>query len=125
MAYIEEREARAIGRRSERETRRWQRGRAERSTRASDFSREGGDAHLAAEGRRRLLAPPLPGAIRPVDVVEARHPGLHAKVLLVVLAQLLRVQLLQAVGILGRSGPGVGLHQAGGAAEVGLELLAL
>ena len=47
----------------------------------------------------------------PVDVVEARDAGLHAKVLAVVDGQLLHGQLLQAVGVLGLGGPRVGLLQ--------------
>ena len=47
-----------------------------------------------------------------VDVVEARDAALDTKVLVIVHAQLLAGQLLQAVGVLGLRGPGVGLHQA-------------
>lgn len=66
----------------------------------------GAGEDLAAEGGGRLLAAALPGAVRPVDVVEARHAALDAEVGGVVLAQLLGGQLLQAVGVLERLGVG-------------------
>lgn len=55
---------------------------------------------LAAEGRGSLLAATLPGAVGAVDVVEAGNATLDAEVLVVVLAQLLSGELLQAIGIL-------------------------
>ena len=57
--------------------------------------------HLSAEGGGSLLAAALPGAVGAVDVVEARDAALHAKVFVVVHAQLLRGQLLQTICILG------------------------
>mmetsp|Transcript_8562 Transcript_8562/g.21288 ORF Transcript_8562/g.21288 Transcript_8562/m.21288 type:complete len:419 (+) Transcript_8562:572-1828(+) len=80
-----------------------------------------GDA-LAAEGGGGLLAAALPGAEGPVDVVEAADAGLHAEVLAVVDGELLRGELLEAVGVLGLCRPGVGLLEA---RVVGLELGAL
>lgn len=50
--------------------------------------------HLSAEGGGSLLAAALPGAVGAVNIVEARDAALHAKVLVIVHAQLLRGQLL-------------------------------
>lgn len=58
------------------------------------------ESHLAAESSRGLLPATLPGAVGAVDVVEASHAALDAEVGVVVLAQLLSDQLLQAIGIL-------------------------
>jgi hypothetical protein len=58
-----------------------------------------------------LLLAAVPGAERPVDVVEADQPGLEAVVLGEVFAQLLGVELLQPVSRLGIGGKGIILLQ--------------
>ena len=79
----------------------------------------GRSQRLATEGGGRLLAAALPRAVGTVDVVEAGHAHLDAKVLLVVHTQLLADQLLQAVRVLGLCGPGVALLQR---RDIGLRL---
>src|SRR6266536_6631537 len=46
-----------------------------------------GQGDLAAHGRRSLLAAAVIGAVRPVDVVEARDPGHHPELVRVVAAE--------------------------------------
>ena len=58
------------------------------------------ERHLPAQRRRRLLAPAVVGAARPVDVVEPHDPRLERELRRVVPAQQLAEQLLPAVGIL-------------------------
>jgi hypothetical protein len=48
-----------------------------------------------------------------IDVVEATNSELNTEVLAVVLAELLRGELLQSISILGIGGPGIGLLEAG------------
>jgi len=50
--------------------------------------------HLAADGSRGLLTAALPGAKGAVHVVEAGNAAVDAKVVVVVLVQLLGAQLL-------------------------------
>lgn len=64
----------------------------------------------------------LPCAKGTINVVEAANAALDVEVLVVVLAQLLGHQLLQAICVLGFSGPGVGLLQVH---VVGLQLAEL
>lgn len=59
---------------------------------------------LSAKGGGGLLAAALPGAVGAVNVVEAGDAALDAEVLVVVHAQLLCGQLLQAIRILGLQG---------------------
>ena len=68
---------------------------------------------LAADRRRRLLAAAVVGAVRPVDVVVARHPRLDAEVVVEVPAHALREELLPAVAVLGHRRVGVLLPQRG------------
>jgi hypothetical protein len=56
--------------------------------------------HLAAEGSRCFLAATLPCAVGSIDVVEARDTTVDAEVVVVVLVQLLRAQLLQTIRVL-------------------------
>ena len=80
---------------------------------------------FAAEGGGRLLAPALPRAARPVDVMEAADPAHHPEVLLVVHQELLGHQLLEAVRVLRLRRPRVVLLQPRRALEVLLQLLEL
>ena len=63
---------------------------------------------LAAERRGRLFASAVPGAVRPIDVVEAGDEGFHAAFHPVFLAKHLAHQLFPAVTALGHGRVGVG-----------------
>lgn len=82
----------------------------------------GGGQSLAAEGSWGLLSSSLPGSLWSVDVVEAGYAHLDAEVLLVMHAELLGDQLLETVGVLWESWPGILLLESW---VVGLELLIL
>mmetsp|Transcript_1154 Transcript_1154/g.4037 ORF Transcript_1154/g.4037 Transcript_1154/m.4037 type:complete len:402 (+) Transcript_1154:601-1806(+) len=71
-----------------------------------------GGEDLSAEGSGGLLPSPLPSSVGSVDVVESGDPALHLKVLAVVHVDLLGRQLLQAVGVLRGSGPGIRLLES-------------
>ena len=77
---------------------------------------------LAAEGGGGLLASAGPGAVGAVDVVEACDAALHVEVAVVGHDDLLGVELLQTVDVLGLGGPGVVLLEGH---DVGLDLLEL
>merc|ERR1711871_290807 len=77
-----------------------------------------GCQHLAAEGSRGLFASALPGSPWPVDVVETSNAHSEAEVLRVVLADLLSIQLLQAVAVLGGGRPGILLAEASASTHV-------
>lgn len=80
---------------------------------APDLELLGGGESLTAEGGGGLLATTGPGTVGAVDVVEAGDADLEAEVTAVVHGELLRGELLEAVGILGLGRPGVLLLEAG------------
>ena len=58
--------------------------------------------HFAADGGGRFFAAAVPGAVRTVDVVEARHARVQAEILAEVAAHALAEQLLPAVAVFGQ-----------------------
>src|SRR4051812_23475047 len=63
---------------------------------------------LAAHGGGGFFAPALECAMRAVDVVETRHPALHAPVFAEVAAHALAEELFPAVPVFGHGGIRIG-----------------
>ena len=63
--------------------------------------------YLAADGGGSFLPAAVPGAVRPVDVVESGHAGLHAEVLAEMAAHALAEELFPAVSVLGHGRIGI------------------
>src|SRR5579885_1013082 len=79
--------------------------------------------HLAADRRRRLLAPARGGAVRPIDVVISHEARLETAILAEMPAHALAEELLPAVTVLRLGGIGIGLPQRNDSAHVGGEVI--
>ena len=75
------------------------------------FSAEFGGDDFAANGRRRLFAAAIVGAVWPVDVVVTSDAGLDAKVLAEMAAHALAEKLFPAVAVLWHRGISIRLDQ--------------